>query len=63
MIWTAEQYDTTNLVLKEGICPSKSGAISGDGLGNWIILDSSELSIKDSPPDKLDIAISNPQIR
>ena len=41
MIWTAEQYDTTNLVLKEGICPSKSGAISGDGLGNWIILDSS----------------------
>jgi len=41
MIWTAEQYDTTNLVLKEGICPSKSGATSGDGLGNWIILDSS----------------------
>jgi len=44
MIWTAEQYDTTNLVLKEGICPSKSGATSGDGLGNWIILDSSELN-------------------
>jgi len=42
MIWTAEQYDTTNLVLKEGICPSKSGATSGDGLGNWIILDSSD---------------------
>jgi hypothetical protein len=41
MIWTAEQYDTTNLVLKEGICPSKSGATSGDGLGIWIILDSS----------------------
>jgi len=41
MIWTAEQYDATNLVLQEGICPSKNGATSGDGLGNWIILDSS----------------------
>jgi hypothetical protein len=42
MIWTAEQHDATNLALKEGIYPSKNGATSGDGLGNWIILDSSD---------------------
>ena len=41
MIWTAEQHDATNLALEEGICPSKSGATSGDGLEDWIILDSS----------------------
>jgi hypothetical protein len=57
MIWTAEQYDATNLVLKEGICPSKSGATSGDGLGNWIILDSSEL--RHSATQNLELNIQN----